>query len=128
MLDILSEELSACGLSLNADKTRIFTNDVAVSNVEEPLVLQLAVCQLPVMTSQVFHKYFGKKIAGGLRSRSACNSNYRMESAWVNSTLTSSASKHIISVRLRLKFSTRLLRPLLSTVFRPRPRQRSSGH
>ena len=104
MLDILSEELAACGLALNSEKTRIFTNDVGVSNAEEPLVLQLAGCQLPVMTSQVFHKYLGKKFGGDLRSRSACNVNYRMECAWGKfHTHKAVLLNKAVSLRLRLK-------------------------
>ena len=112
MLDILSEELSACGLSLNADKTRIFTNDVAVSNAAEPTVLQLAGCQLPVMTSQVFHKYLGKKFGGDLRNRSECNVNYRMECAWGKfHSQKAVLLNRSISLRLRLKLFDAIVTP-----------------
>ena len=112
MLGVLVQELGKRGLSLNASKTNIVTNDTDISNSGDGARFDFAGEQLTAMTDKDYHKYLGRKFSGDLRERTTCNVNYRMECAWTkyhaNSRVLANTN---ISLRLRLRLFDAVVTP-----------------
>ena len=65
MVEMLSEELLAIGLNLNASKTKFFTT----VHLESLLYLDVSGGLVEVMFGDNFHKYLGRHIPGNLKQR-----------------------------------------------------------
>ena len=112
MLKILCEELSRCGLALNANKTKVFTNDTRYSMAEDTLTVPFGEQSLPAMLDTDMHKYFGRELSGNKLDKSNINTVYRMECAWakyhVNRAVLTDKN---ISVKLRLRIFDTVVSP-----------------
>ena len=110
MLEVLTQELHKCGLSLNTSKTKIFTNTCRDDGV--PTFIDTGSDMLPVTDSNDMHKYLGRKFSGDLLKRSEANLDYRLECAWgkfhCNKTVLTNPE---ISLRLRLRLFDAVVTP-----------------
>ena len=65
MVELLSEELAAVGLDLNAGKTKFLTTDT----LDTPLFIDVADGMVEVLHGDAVHKHLGRHICGDLKQR-----------------------------------------------------------
>jgi hypothetical protein len=77
-LSMLAEELRNIGLELNAEKTKIFTNDSKIYHSEKPIHVDAAQTKIDVVRARDVHKYLGIAIRGDLTYRGKSNLSHRL--------------------------------------------------
>ena len=110
MVEMLSEELLAIGLNLNASKTKFFTT----VHLESSLYLDLSSGLVEVMFGDNFHKYLGRHIPGNLKQRGSAELHHRIAATWTKFHKHRHAlvNKHV-SIKSRLRLFQSVVTPTL---------------
>ena len=104
MLELLQQELSAAGLTVNPKKTKLLTADASYYLNDVPILVDAGDGMVEVVGKGATHKYLGKALSGDPRARGEANLNHRLACGWAKfRSLSRTLLNQKIDVRLRLK-------------------------
>jgi len=104
MLGALQVELGRVGLSLNAKKTKLFTNAERAPGEDVPCYVEVADNMLEVLCSSTAHRYLGRHVCGSAASRGEVELKHRIAAGWARFHQHRQVLlNRDVSIRLRLK-------------------------
>lgn len=112
MFELLAQELTNAGLTINASKTKILTTDENITCSEAPLLVDAAGSMVEVVRRNATHKYLGRLFPGDLKQRGPSNLAHRFTCAWFKyHSLQPTLENKRIPIRLRLKLFDAVISP-----------------
>ena len=112
MIEILGDELSKAGLSINGTKTKIMTTNSEAISSTSPILVDMGDFFVEVVRRDGCHKYLGRRWSGDLRGRGQCNLEHRLSLAWLKfHNLHKALTNQKVPVRLRLRLFESVVSP-----------------